>query len=264
MCDPKCIGGGADVEYRPRRVSVRLYLHAWRMLGNLTGMVQGAAQFCRKDVFEIVGIARDYKVRFLHEQPTPYIHYPATQHRTYLLAAPVLLARTETDAGALGAAMQRELREIDPDVVFLEGLTLRDNMASQLLPARLLAAMLGVAGLGAVWLAAIGLYGIIAYAVVRRTQEIGIRMALGATHRDVLRLVLRQGAVVVGIGAVLGSVSAFAAARATAGILFGIDAADVIAWSGAIMVLVAVGAVAHAVPALRAVRVAPSVALRAQ
>ena len=213
---------------------------------------------------EIVGIARDYKVRFLREQPTPYIHYAATQHRTYLLPAPVLLARTETDAGALGAAMQRELREIDPDVVFLEGLTLRDNMASQLLPARLLAALLGVAGLGAVWLAAIGLYGIIAYAVVRRTQEIGIRMALGATHRDVLGLVVRQGAVVVGIGAVLGALAALAAARATAGVLFGIDAADALAWGGALVVLVAVGVVAHAVPALRAVRVAPSVALRAE
>ena len=70
--------------------------------------------------------------------------------------------------------------------------------------------------------------------------------------------------VVVGIGAVLGSVSAFAAARATAGVLFGIDAGDVIAWGGAMVVLIAIGVVAHAVPALRAVRVTPSVALRAE
>ena len=122
--------------------------------------------------------------------------------------------------------------------------------------------MLGVAGLVAVWLAAIGLYGVIAYAMVRRTQEIGIRMALGAPRRDVLKLVVREGAVVSGIGAGLGSVLAVAAARATAGVLFGIDATDALAWSVAIVVLVAAGVVAHAAPALRAVRVAPSTALR--
>ena len=213
---------------------------------------------------EIVGVARNYKVRFLQEPPTPYVHFAASQSRGNLLPAPVLLARTESGAGALGAAMQRELRTIDPDVVFLEGLTLRDNTAAQLLPARLLAAMLGAAGLVAVWLAAIGLYGVIACAIVRRTQEIGIRMALGATSRDVFGLVVQQGTLVVGIGAVLGSVSAFAAARATAGVLFGIDAGDVIAWGGALVVLIAVGVVAHAIPALRAVRVTPSVALRAE
>ena len=217
-----------------------------------------------RPVIEIVGVVRDYKVRFLHEPPTPYVHFAASQVRDNLLPAPVLLARTDSDAGALGAAMQGALRAIDPDLVFLEGLTLRDNVASQLLPARLLAAMLGAAGLVAVWLAAIGLYGVIAYAIVRRTQEIGIRLALGATHRNVLGLVARQGAFVVGIGAVLGAVSAFTAAQATAGVLFGIDAADALAWGGALVVLVAVGVVAHAVPALRAVRVAPSVALRAQ
>ena len=160
--------------------------------------------------------------------------------------------------------MQGALRAIDPDVVFLEGLTLRDNVASQLLPAQLLAAMLGAAGLVAVWLAAIGLYGVIACAIVRRTQEIGIRMALGATRRDVLLLVVRQGAAVVAIGAAIGSVAAFAAARTTAGVLFGIDAGDALAWSGALVVLLAVGALAHALPAGRAVRVAPSTALRAE
>ena len=88
--------------------------------------------------------------------------------------------------------MQRVLRELDPEVVFHEGLTLRDHVASQLLPARLLAAILGAAGLVAVWLAAVGLYGVIACAIARRTREIGIRMALGATHRDVLGFVVRQ------------------------------------------------------------------------
>ena len=218
----------------------------------------------RQPPVEIVGVVRDYKVRFLQEPPTPYVHYAASQGPGMMDLVPVLLARTAGDPGALGAMMQEALRAIDPDIVFWRGLTLRDNVASQLLPAQLLAAMLGAAGLVAVWLAAIGLYGVIAYAIVRRTQEIGIRMALGATHRDVLLLVVRQGAAVVAIGATIGSVAAFAAARATAGVLFGIDAGDALAWSGAIVVLLAVGALAHALPAGRAVRVAPSTALRAE
>ena len=224
----------------------------------------GGADSTRPAV-EVVGIVRDYKVRFLQEPPTPYVHYAASQRPADVVTAAVLLARTECDPAALGAAMQRELRELDPEVVFYEGLTLRDHVASQLLPARLLAAILGAAGLVAVWLAAVGLYGVIACEIVRRTREIGIRMALGATHRDVLGFVVRQCAVVVGIGAVLGSVSAFLAARATARVLFfGIAAGDAPAWGGAIVVSIAVGVVAHLVPALRAVGVAPSVALRSE
>ena len=181
-----------------------------------------------------------------------------------MLSATVLLARGRGDADALAVAMQRELRRIDPDVVFWQGLTLRDNVATQLLPVRLLSAMLGTAGVVAVWLAALGLYGVIAHAVARRTREIGIRMALGATPRDVLGFVVRQGAVLVGVGAAAGAALAFAAARATAGVLFGIDATNPWAWGGAVVTLAAVGALAHAVPGRRAVRVAPAAALRVE
>ena len=213
---------------------------------------------------EVVGVVRDYRVRFLHEPPTPYVHYPASQRPADVVLAPVLLARTAGGAAALGVAMRGELRAIDPDIVFWEGLALSDNLATQLLPARLLATALGAAGAAAVWLAAIGLYGVVAVALVRRTQEIGIRMALGATRRDVVRLVLRPGALPLGIGVAIGSTAAFAAARATAGVLFGIDASDALAWGGALLVLVAVGVAAHAAPALRAVRIQPSFALRAE
>ena len=213
---------------------------------------------------EIVGVVRDYRVRFLHEPPTPYVHYPASQRPADVVLAPVLLARTAGDAAALGVAMRRELRAIDPDVVFWEGLALDDNLATQLLPARLLATALGAAAAVAVWLAVIGLYGVVALVLARRTQEIGIRMALGATRRDVVRLVTRQGALALGIGVAVGSTAAFAAARATAGVLFRIDASDGLAWGGALLVLLAVGVAAHAAPALRAVRIQPSSALRAE
>ena len=213
---------------------------------------------------EIVGVVRDYRVRSLQEPPTPYVHFAASQRPGFMVSATVLLARTRGDADALAATMQRELRRIDPDVVFWQGLTLRDNVATQLLPVRLLSAMLGTAGMVAVWLAALGLYGVIAHAVVRRTREIGIRMALGATPRDVLGLVVRQGAFSVAVGVAVGAALAFAAARATAGVLFGVDAADPLAWGGAVLTLAAVGGLAHAVPARRAVRVAPAAALRVE
>ena len=211
-----------------------------------------------------VGVVRDYRVRSVQEPPTPYVHFASSQLPGFMVSATVLLARTRGDAGALAATMQRELRRIDPDVVFWQGLTLRDNVAAQLLPVRLLSAMLGTAGIVAVWLAALGLYGVIAHAVVRRTREIGIRMAMGATPGDVLGLVARQGAFSVAVGAAVGAALAFAAARATAGVLFGVDATDPLAWGGAVLTLAAVGGLAHAVPARRAVRVAPAAALRVE
>ena len=217
-----------------------------------------------ESVMEIVGVVRDYRVRSLQEPPTPYVHLAASQRPGFMVSATVLLARTRGDAGALAATIQRELRRIDPDVVFWQGLTLRDNVDAQLLPVRLLSAMLGTAGAMAVWLAALGLYGVIAHAVARRTREIGIRIALGATPRDVLGLILRQGAVLVGVGAAVGGALAFAAARAAAGVLFGIDAADPLAWGGAVVTLAVVGGLAHALPARRAVRVAPAAALRVE
>ena len=217
-----------------------------------------------RSTMEIVGVVRDYRVRSLQEPPTPYVHFAASQRPDFNVSATVLLARTRGDAGALAVAMQRELRRIDPDVVFWQGLTMHDNVAAQLLPWRLLSAMLGTAGAVAIWLAALGLYGVIAHAVVRRTREIGIRIALGATPRDVLGLVVRQGAVPVGVGAAAGAVLAFAAARATAGVLFGVDATDPLAWGGAVVTLAAVGVLAHALPARRAVRVAPAAALRVE
>ena len=212
----------------------------------------------------IIGVVIDYKVRFLREPPTPYIHYAASQRPEDLVLAPVLLARTGAGAGALGAAMRRTLRRIDPGVVFWEGRTLRDNLASQLLAAKLLATTTGTAGLVAIGLATIGLYGVVAFAIVRRTHEIVVRAAMGASRGDVLRLVLRQGAIPLGIGTVIGGASAYALARATAGVFHGVNAADVTAWGVALLVLVAAGATAHAGPVLWAVRVRPAAALRTE
>jgi len=130
------------------------------------------------------------------------------------------------------------------------------------LPARLTAQTLSLVGLVATLLAAIGLYGVIAYSVGRRTREIGIRMALGATPAAVLRNILAQGLGVVGIGIGAGLALSYVAARAIASTLYGIGAADPAAWGAAIGVMLASAALANYLPARRAARLDPSIALR--
>jgi hypothetical protein len=126
------------------------------------------------------------------------------------------------------------------------------------------AMLLSGAGLVAMTLAAIGLYGVIAYSVARRTREIGIRMAFGAARASVLTLIMRQGLGVAVGGLVLGSALALVAARALAGVLYGVSAADPIARGGAAAVLFAIAALANVIPASRAARIQPTVALRSE
>jgi putative ABC transport system permease protein len=126
------------------------------------------------------------------------------------------------------------------------------------------ASLLSGASAVAVVLAAIGLYGVIAYSVARRTREIGIRMALGAARSSVLALVMRQGLAVAGIGLIIGAVLAIAATQVLAGVLYGITATDPVAWAGAVALLLGIAALANLVPARRAARVEPTVALRTE
>ena len=210
--------------------------------------------------FEVVGVVSDYKVETVGEKPTPYIHYALGQRQ---FTGEVLIARTASDSRALLASMRREVLALEPNAVFLDDQTMEAQVAANLLPARLAAQTLTLVGIVATLLAAIGLYGVIAYAVGRRTREIGIRIALGATPADVVRMVMSQGLGIVGAGLVVGLGLSWAAARAIASALYGIGAADLAAWSGAVAVMLASAALANYLPARRAARVDPSVALRA-
>ena len=210
--------------------------------------------------FEVVGVVADYKVETVGEKPTPYIHYALGQRR---FTGEVLIARTASDAGALLTAMRREVLALEPNAVFLDNQTMAAQVAASLLPARLAAQTLGLVGIVATLLAAIGLYGVIAYAVGRRTREIGIRMALGATPRDVLRMVMGQGLGIVAAGLAVGLALSWAAARAISSALYDVGAADPAAWAGAVAVMLASAALANYLPARRAAHIEPSVALRA-
>jgi predicted permease len=211
--------------------------------------------------FEIVGVAADHKVRTIGETPQPYVHFAQTQQpSTYQ----VLVARTRGDARLALAQARAELMGLEPDLVLLDDQTMEDQVAGTLFPARAGAWLVSLVGMVAMVLAAIGLYGVIAYSVARRTREIGIRMAVGARPARVLRHVMRQGLTLTGVGLAVGGALAVVAARAVAGVLYGVSAADPVAWLAAALVVVAVSAAANLVPARRAARLDPLVALRTE
>ena len=211
--------------------------------------------------FEVVGVVADYKVETVGEAATPYIHYAIRQRES---TGSVLLARTASDASALLAAMRREVLALEPNAVFLDNQTMEAQVDATLLPARIAAQTIALVGLVATVLAAIGLYGVVAYAVGRRTREIGIRMALGAAPERVLGMVMRQGLTMAAAGVLAGLALSWIAARAIASGLYGVGAADPAAWLTAVTVLLASAALANYLPARRASRVDPSIALRSQ
>jgi macrolide transport system ATP-binding/permease protein len=211
--------------------------------------------------FQVVGVVADYKVSTVGEKPTPYIHFARSQRPSHGYE---VIARTHGDAGALLAAVRRELQALEPNVVFLQNQTMDMQVGATLLPAKAGAVGVSATGVVAMALAAIGLYGVIAYSVARRTREIGIRMALGARPSAVLSLVMRQGLGVAGLGVAAGALLAAVAGRALTGALYGIGAADPLAWTAAVAVLLGVSSLANLVPARRAARVEPSTALRTE
>jgi predicted permease len=209
--------------------------------------------------FEIVGVVADYKVQTVTEAPQPYVHFAHTQQFN---SYQVILARTRADAPQLLRDMRRELLALEPDLVFLDNQTMDAQVSVTMFPARATAWLVSVVGAIGLLLAAVGLYSVIAYAVTRRTREIGTRIALGAQRTQVVSLVMRHGFVVTGVGVVAGCLLAAAAAKVISGLLYGVGGADPVAWSAAVLVLLSTATLANLVPALRAARVDPMLALR--
>ncbi len=173
------------------------------------------------------------------------------------------LVRTATPADRLVPTLERELRMLDPDLVFLDTGTLGDLAAVRTFPIRAGAWLIGLFGVLALLLAAVGLYGVIAFAVSRRVREIGVRKALGAEPGTVVAVVLRRGMLLVGIGGLIGAGLAVAGGSALGSVLY-VGAFDPVSFAAAFGLLAAVAALAHWVPARRAARVDPMVALRGE
>jgi len=211
--------------------------------------------------FQIVGVVADHKVNSVGEAPTPFLHLARAQRPNSYSA---IVARTRGDASSLLRDMRRVLLALEPNIVFIENQTMEAEVGSTLFPIRASAWLVSVVGAMATLLAAIGLYGVIAYSVSRRTREIGIRMALGAKPSAVLRQVMRHGLLVAVGGLAIGSALAAAAARLIAGALYGVGIADPVSWLTAIALLLSISALANFIPAWRAARVDPSIALRTE
>jgi ABC-type antimicrobial peptide transport system permease subunit len=166
------------------------------------------------------------------------------------------------DAGDIVPHVRGAIREVNDRLPIDYVWTLSDQVDRSLVQQKLVARLSSFFGLVALLLACIGLYGILSYAVARRTNEIGIRMALGATRGDVVWLVLREALALVAVGVVVGLLAAFAGARTVTSLLYGLQATDPVTIGAATLLLVAVAALAGCLPARRATRVDPLVALR--
>jgi macrolide transport system ATP-binding/permease protein len=211
------------------------------------------------DPHRIVGVVEDHKVDTPGERPKPYLLLPIPVSTAY----GVFLVRTATPAAALVPRLEGELRALDADLVFLDTGTLQDLADVRLFPVLAGAWLIGVFGLLALVLASVGLYGVIGYAVSRRIREIGIRKALGAETSSVIGMILRQGMVLVGIGFVAGAGLGALAARLLSSALF-VDTFDIPSFGAALLILAGVATLANLVPALRASRVDPVVALKTE
>ncbi len=207
----------------------------------------------------IVGVAPDTQLVELGERVEPYVYVPLTQ--VYDSRVSLLV---KSSAGGMIPQLRAVLRDLNPNLPVTSAMPLEQVTAITFVPQRMAAAVAGSLGVVVLLLAAIGIYGVTSYAVQRRTREIGIRMALGAGGTHVLRLVVRQGIVLTAAGLGLGLAAGAAAAQGLRGLIFGVSALDPIAFGGAALVFAAVSLAASYVPARRATRVDPMIALRAE
>lgn len=209
--------------------------------------------------FQIVGVVRDGKYGNLTEAPRPFMYIPVAQwYRPDL----VLHVKTAGDPTAMVAPLNRVARSLDANVPLFDVRTMANHLEIAAFVQRMLASLLGAFGILALVLASVGLYGVVAALVAQRTPEIGMRMALGASRGDIMRLVLKQGLGVTLAGVALGIGGALLITRAFKTLLIGVSATDASTFGGTTALLVAVALLAVYVPARRAAAVDPLTALR--
>jgi len=251
---------GSDVEGSPgvalvNETMARRFWPDGSAIGHTFQVVSGGR------TYRVVGVTANHKRHGVLESASPFVYFAASQLPSRYN---YLIARTDGDAAALVNAIRRELLQMEPGLVFMVSRTMDAGFSASLVPARVgawLAASFSALG---TLLAAIGLYGVIAYSVARRTREIGVRIALGAEPGGILRLVMQQGGTLLAAGLIVGGALGAAVAQVLARLLFGIHPLDPAAWLLASSTITLAAAAACYVPARRAMRVDPLIALRAE
>ncbi|MFN2455425.1 MAG: ABC transporter permease [Pyrinomonadaceae bacterium] len=207
----------------------------------------------------IVGVAKDIKYKTLNEPPKPYMYLPLFQNYTPDMT---LVVRTKSNPLSVLSGVRNEVHALDANVALFNEKTLVEHAGVSLFAQRLAVTFLSVFGLLALALAAIGIYGVMAYSVAQRTHEIGVRMALGAQTSDVLKLITRQGFALAITGIGIGLLSALALTHLLTSLLYGVSAIDPLTFIVMPLLLGGVALLACYVPARRATKVDPMIALR--
>jgi putative ABC transport system permease protein len=218
----------------------------------------------------VVGVVGEVKDGPLHTQPRPHTYTPLLQERDEGVADSIVgllrnlsvAVRAEGEPSTLLSSVRDQARALDPELAIARLRLLTEDLHDTTAPQRFNASVLAAFALAAVFLAAIGVYGVLAASVARQTHEIGVRMALGAKPRDLIQMVGRRGIALASAGLALGLAAAAALSRLISGLLYGVGSVDLVTFASTPLVLMLVAAVACFVPARRATRVDPLVALR--
>lgn len=249
----------ADVDGAPVVIVSRAFVDRFYPGEDVVGR---AIQTAGGSDLRIVGVAADTKVRTLGEPPRPYVYRLWGQRGTTGLQ---VVVKGDATSDELVAVARETLDEVSPEMVLFEPIkTMDEHLALLLFPPRMAAMVLSVFGGLALLLAAIGVYGVVSWVVARGTREMGIRMSLGATARDVMAMAVGRGMRLVGVGALIGVVLAVGVTWAVSSYLFGISSRDVVTFAVIPLVLTTVAFVAAWIPARRASRVDPVRALRSE
>ena len=222
-------------------------------LGRVLSVVASGRQFT------VIGVVGDVRNTSLNQDPTPATYMSAAFRQLPLMD---VVVRTDADPNAVLASVRQRVHEIDAELPMANVRTMTDWIANNAAQPRLNSTLLEIFSLVALVIAAIGIYGVLSYSVNQRTREIGVRMALGSQRSDVVKLVAREGLIIALAGISAGLLGAFAISRVMASLLYGISANDVTTFAAVAAMLLVVAAAACYVPALRATRIDPIVALR--
>jgi putative ABC transport system permease protein len=210
---------------------------------------------------EVVGVVGDVRNRSLNAEPRAAYYVPHTQ---VPFSQMIAVVKTTGEPRSMISGVTKEVAAMDPDIPLFGVKSMEEYLSSSVAAPRFNTTLLSIFAAVALVLTVVGLYGVMSYSVAQRTNEIGIRLALGAQSRDVLLMIVKQGSVLIGLGLAIGLFGAYLATKLIASLLFGVQAKDPFTFAAVAVVLALVGLLACYIPAWRATKVDPMEALRCE